>query len=69
MFNEAEQVDPASELDSDTIPLTPPETGMPAVMPPAQQRRGRKPLSADLPRQRIEYDLAEHHRPKKLAIQ
>lgn len=35
---------------------------MPALMPPAQQRRGRKPLPADLPHQRIEYDLAEEQK-------
>lgn len=62
VFNEAGQVDPAPELDSDTIPLTPPETGMPELAPPAQQTRGRKPLPADLPRKRIEYDLAEEQK-------
>ena len=56
VFNEAEQADADSDLDDDA--MEPPETGMPEVVPPAPQKRGRKPLPADLPRKRVEYDLA-----------
>jgi len=57
VFNEAEQADADPDLD-DADAMDPPETGMPEVVPPAPQKRGRKPLSADLPRKRVEYDLA-----------
>jgi len=39
-----------------------PDTGLPETDGPASGKRGRKPLPAHLPRQRIEYDLAEEQK-------
>lgn len=36
-----------------------PDTGLPELDKPEARKRGRKPLPADLPRERIEYDLPE----------
>ena len=36
-----------------------PGTGLPAVESAAGKKRGRRPLPADLPRERVEYDLAD----------
>jgi transposase len=36
-----------------------PDTGLPEVEKPEGRKRGRKPLPANLPRQRVEYDLAD----------
>lgn len=55
VFNEAEQMSPALPDSAVTLP----DTGLPEVAPAAPQKRGRKPLPADLPRKRIEYDLSE----------
>jgi hypothetical protein len=60
VFNEAEQAavaEPADEDDGDISTL--PDTGLPEVDKPEPRKRGRKPLPADLPRERIEYDLPE----------
>ncbi|WP_207005754.1 IS66 family transposase, partial [Trinickia mobilis] len=59
VFNEAEQIaatEPAEE-DDDLPEL--PDTGLPDADPAAPRKRGRKPLPAHLPRERIEYDLPE----------
>jgi transposase len=60
VFDEAEQA--AADEDADegaeaTFAL--PETGLPPAEAPAPGKRGRKPLPANLPRTRIEYDLPE----------
>jgi transposase len=63
VFDEAEQIalteapDDEGEDAGDTFAL--PDTGLPEAAPPTPGKRGRKPLPADLPRQRIEYDLPE----------
>ncbi|KVN50340.1 IS66 family transposase [Burkholderia ubonensis] len=60
MFNEAEQAadaEPVDEDDSDVPSL--PDTGLPELDKPEPRKRGRKPLPADLPRERIEYELPE----------
>ena len=63
VFDEAEQIAAAEPDDEhadgaeDTFAL--PDTGLPDPTAPARGRRGRKPLPAHLPRQRIEYDLPE----------
>lgn len=60
VFNEAEQAaqaEPDDESDDEVPGL--PDTGLPHVKTPETRRRGRKPLPADLPRERIEYDLPE----------
>lgn len=66
VFDEAEQI-AATEPDDDdaggaedTFAL--PDTGLPEAPAPARGRRGRKPLPAHLPRQRIEYDLPEEQK-------
>jgi len=65
-FDEAEQMaalalakgdDGQAEDEQDTPCL--PDTGLPELDRPNHKKRGRKPLPADLPRQRIEYDLPE----------
>jgi hypothetical protein len=63
VFDEAEQIaaiepdDDDADDAQDTFVL--PDTGLPDAPTPARSRRGRKPLPAHLPRQRIEYDLSE----------
>ncbi|MCS0463804.1 IS66 family transposase, partial [Rhizobium favelukesii] len=60
IFNEAEQVALEDEAEGDDIDLTDlPDTGLPSVEKPEGKKRGRRPLPADLPRQRVEYDLAD----------
>lgn len=56
IFNEAQQ-DAAANPNALAVEL--PDTGLPDTPEPAKKPRGRKPLSADLPRQRVEYDLPE----------
>jgi transposase len=58
VFNEAEQAD----ADSDVGTLALLDTGLPEGAAPTAQKRGRKPLPADLPRKRIEYDLPEEQK-------
>ena len=55
VFNEAEQMGPEPQVDAIVLP----DTGLPEAPPPVTQKRGRKPLPADLPRKRVEYDLPE----------
>jgi transposase len=65
VFNEAEKA--ALEADADEGPAQfdetdateLPDTGLPEVGKPEGRKRGRKPLPANLPRQRVEYDLAD----------
>jgi transposase len=60
VFNEAEEAahaEPADEDEDGENVLTLPDTGLPEVDKPEPRKRGRKPLPADLPRERIEYDL------------
>lgn len=64
VFDEAEQMAAAEPADDDDEEeeddaLAPPDTGLPVPDKPAGRKRGRKPLPAELPRQRIEYDLTE----------
>ena len=58
VFNEAEQTSP----DPDVGTMVLPDTGLPEGEPPASQKRGRKPLPADLPRKRVEHDLPEEQK-------
>ncbi|WP_444633880.1 IS66 family transposase [Cupriavidus oxalaticus] len=64
VFDEAEQMAVAEPVDDDENDdaLAPPDTGLPEPDQPAGRKRGRKPLPAELPRQRIEYDLTEDQR-------
>lgn len=63
VFNEAEQdlQDEPEEEDDAEVPVLP-DTGLPEVKPAETRKRGRQPLSADLPRERIEYDLPEERK-------
>ncbi|MGE8454248.1 MAG: transposase, partial [Pseudomonadales bacterium] len=63
VFDEAEQIaatEPAGNDPDDAFTL--PDTGLPEVNESAHRKRGRKPLPASLPRQRIEYDLPEEQK-------
>ena len=58
VFDEAEQIaatEPVEDDSDDSFAL--PDTGLPEIDVPVGRKRGRKPLPAELPRQRIEYDL------------
>src|SRR6201988_3344561 len=60
VFNEAEEAahaEPSDEGDGDAPTL--PDTGLPDLDHAGPPQRGRKPLPAELPRERIEYDLPE----------
>ena len=61
IFNEAEQAalegDEDSEDADDAVAL--PDTGLPEIEKPEGKKPGRRPLPANLPRQRVEYDLAD----------
>lgn len=60
VFDEAEQTAQADANDEDgDEAFALPETGLPPADAPAPAKRGRKPLPANLPRTRIEYDLPE----------
>ncbi|WP_211709179.1 IS66 family transposase zinc-finger binding domain-containing protein, partial [Paraburkholderia aspalathi] len=62
VFDEAEQIADTEAGDDDAevdAPFALPDTGLPDVPAPTPRKRGRKPLPAHLPRQRIEYDLPE----------
>jgi transposase len=63
VFNEAEQAAQAEseEEDDGEVPMLP-DTGLPDVKAAETRKRGRQPLSADLPRERIEYDLPEERK-------
>jgi transposase len=58
VFDEAEQMAATISGNEDDV-FALPDTGLPEVESPTGQKRGRKPLPAELPRQRIEYDLPE----------
>ncbi|MGF6604618.1 transposase [Paraburkholderia sp. GAS448] len=60
VFDEAEQI-AATQCADDEVDdaFALPDTGLPETGTPVQGKRGRKPLPAHLPRQRIEYDLPE----------
>jgi transposase len=65
LFNEAEQIAAAEAGTSGEeadAPFALPETGLPPAGEAARGKRGRKPLPADLPRTRIEYDLPDHQK-------
>jgi hypothetical protein len=60
LFNEAERVvdeDDAGDEDGEVIDL--PDTGFATIEKPEGKKRGRKPLPEHLPRERVEYDLAD----------
>lgn len=60
LFNEAEQAadeDDADSEDGDVVVL--PDTGLPASEGATGKKRGRKALPENLPRERVEYDLAD----------
>ena len=60
LFNEAEQVadeDDDGQEDDEVIDL--PDTGFATIEKPEGKKRGRKPLPEHLPRERVEYDLAD----------
>lgn len=60
VFDEAEQAAAAEPVEDDPDGVFAlPDTGLPAVDAPSPGKRGRKPLPADLPRTRIEYDLPD----------
>jgi transposase len=62
-FDEAEQIAAGEPVDDDPEGVFAlPDTGLPEVEDPARRKRGRRPLPADLPRQRIEYDLPEEQK-------
>ncbi|HJW57936.1 MAG TPA: IS66 family transposase [Burkholderiaceae bacterium] len=60
VFDEAEQMaaDAFGRDDAEEAFVLP-DTGLPQAEAPASAKRGRKPLPANLPRTRIEYDLPE----------
>ncbi|ASY67175.1 transposase [Sinorhizobium fredii] len=60
IFNEAEEgadEDGADSHESELIDI--PDTGLPPVESITGQKRGRRPLPQNLPRERVEYDLAD----------
>jgi transposase len=60
LFNEAEQVadeNDAGHEDGEVVDL--PDTGFATIEKPEGKKRGRKPLPEHLPRERVEYDLAD----------
>ena len=60
LFNEAEEAaaeDDADGEDCDVVEL--PYTGLPPTKGETGKKRGRKPLPENLPRERVEYDLAD----------
>ncbi len=65
VFNEAEQASLEDDADDghddvdEPVAADLPDTGLPEARKPEGKKRGRKALPADLPRQRVEYDLAD----------
>src|SRR6478752_6784448 len=60
IFNEAEQAadkDDADREECDVVDL--PDTGLPPGESTTGKKRGRRPLPANLPRERVEYDLPD----------
>lgn len=63
IFNEAEETadeDGADSHESEVIDV--PDTGLPPVESTTGQKRGRRPLPQNLPRERVEYDLPDDHK-------
>ena len=63
VFDEAEQIaatEPADDDPDDAFALS--DTGLPEVDKPERGKQGRKPLPAELPRRRIEYDLPDEQK-------
>ena len=61
VFDEAEQIAAGAD-DAFDATFALPDTGLPPADAPAPAKRGRKPLPANLPRTRIEYDLPEQRK-------
>ena len=59
LFNETEQVAVEDETANDGDLVDLPDTGFASTEKPEGRKRGRKPLPEHLPRERVEYDLAE----------
>ena len=60
LFNEAEQAADEADSDSDKFDvIVLPDTGLPATEGAIGKKRGRRPLPANLPRERVEYDLPD----------
>ncbi len=59
LFNEAEQVAVEDETDNDGDLVDLPDTGFASTEEPEGRKGGRKPLPEHLPRERVEYDLAD----------
>jgi transposase len=61
VFNEAEQsaVEGDDEGCEETDCVDLPNTGLPDTQKPEGKKRGRRPLPENLPRERVEYDLAD----------
>jgi transposase len=63
VFDEAEQIAAAEPGDDDLDDaFALPDTGLPEVGKSEHGKRGRKPLPAELPRRRIEYDLPDEQK-------
>jgi len=68
LFNEAEQVADEDDTGSDTDNIAElPDTGLPPVESTTGKKRGRRPLPASLPRERVEYDLPDDQKGIGLA--
>ena len=60
LFNEAEQSADEADADSEEFNvIVLPDTGLPATEGAIGKKRGRRPLPANLPRERVEYDLPD----------
>lgn len=59
LFNEAEQVAVEDETANGGDLVDLPDTGFASTEKPEGKKRGRKPLPEHLPRERVEYDLAD----------
>lgn len=59
LFNEAEEAAEEDGSDDGDAAIDLPDTGLPGVDSTAGKKRGRRPLPEDLPRERVEYDLAD----------
>ncbi|MBB5575954.1 IS66 family transposase [Rhizobium paranaense] len=63
IFNEAEQAtlegDEDCDLADEAVTIDLPDTGLPQTDKPERKKPGRRPLPENLPRQRVEYDLAD----------
>ncbi|MET4608832.1 transposase [Bradyrhizobium sp. JR4.1] len=60
LFNEAEQAADEDDTGSDTDNIAElPDTGLPPVESTTGKKRGRRPLPANLQRERVEYDLPD----------